>query len=210
MKYYGVVYDVGTRVLGTGPSSVEPFREDVARNDMRVIAEDLHANALRIEGEDLHRLAVTAKAAFEVGLTIFFSPWKMNVDLETSKVYIEEAAKFAQQLTDEGADVVFIANCEYSIFCDGVYPGTNIFERSAWAKTHFGERLPLTPEGQSVALKEAHEKLNADLRVLVQALRNSFSGPVTYSSASFEDSTGLFFILLGQTFTARIKTMMNT
>lgn len=44
MRYFGVVYDIGYRVTGEGPTLVEPFDPDIVRNDMRVIAHELHAN----------------------------------------------------------------------------------------------------------------------------------------------------------------------
>jgi hypothetical protein len=85
MKYFGVVYDVGWRILGTGDSSVEPFDPELARYDMKVIAESLGANAVRVEGEDLDRLKVASYAAHEAGLAVWFSPWKMNVGVEATK-----------------------------------------------------------------------------------------------------------------------------
>lgn len=207
MKYYGVVYDVGYRVQGEGgtparvwggESSVEPFVPDVVLNDMRVIADELHANAVRIEGEDLDRLLLASRAAHAAGLSIFFAPWKMNVDLATSKDYIARAAAVAEDLRREGADVVFVTTCEYSIFCDGIYPGSTLLERSAWAKGYLeGEQLPLTPENQASALGEAHKRLNAALRELVATVRTSFNGPVTYSAASFEDVDWTMFDLTG-------------
>ncbi|MER8072098.1 hypothetical protein ABTZ59_27740 [Streptomyces sp. NPDC094034] len=201
MKYYGVVYDVGYRVLGEDPSSVEPFVPDVVRNDMRVIAHDLHANAVRVEGEDLDRLMLASRAAIAEGLAVFFSPWKMNVDLAASKQYVAEAAALAEQLRQDGADIVFITNCEYSIFCDGVYPGSDIFERSAWAKGYFeGGALPLTPQGLHDDLSEPHSRLNDALRELAATVRESFHGPVTYSAASFEDVDWTIFDLTGPNF----------
>ncbi|MGW3825879.1 hypothetical protein ACWEAF_27150 [Streptomyces sp. NPDC005071] len=201
MKYYGVVYDVGFRVFGEDPSSVEPFVPEVVRNDMRVIAEELHANAVRIEGESLERLLIASRAAVDAGLAVFFSPWKMNVDLKTSTRYIAEAAVAAEQLRQDGADIVFIANCEYSIFCDGVYPGADIFERSAWAKNYFeGGALPLTPEGLHDDFGAPHRRLNEALSQLTGTVRESFHGPVTYSAASYEGVDWSLFDLTGPNF----------
>ena len=207
MKYYGVVYDIGYRVLGHGQSSVEPFDPALARYDMAVISNDLHANAVRIEGEDLDRLEIASRAAHDAGLAVWFSPWKMNVGLEATKAYLNDAAKIAQRLTAEGADIVFVVSCEYSIFSDGIYPGANIFERSAWVKKHFGAiDWPNTPEGLPDPLPEKARKLNEYLRTFVDTVREHFSGPLTYSAAIFEEVDWTMFDYAGPNYYRETQT----
>ncbi|MEU1300695.1 hypothetical protein [Streptomyces shenzhenensis] len=198
MKYFGVVYDIGYRVFGEGGSSVEPFDPDLVRYDMNVIADDLQANAVRIEGEDLARLEIASRAALDAGLAIWFSPWKMNVDFDATTEYLVEAAKIAERLVRDGGDVVFIVSCEYSIFSDGVYPGNNIFERSAWVKQHFGAiEWPNIPAGLPDPLPQKAEILNQYLKSFRDTVRGHFSGPVTYSAAIFEDVDWTLFDYAG-------------
>lgn len=86
MKYRGVAYDVGLKFSDQG-FSIEPFEPVLVAYDMRVIANDLHANAARIEGEEVQRLATAARAAHLMRLTVFFNPWKMNADVDKTRLF---------------------------------------------------------------------------------------------------------------------------
>lgn len=199
MKYFGVVYDVGLRVSGTEKSTVEPFDPALVEYDMRAIANDLHANAVRIEGEEIDRLLIASRAAHQNGLAIFFSPWKMDAGFEETRAYVAKAAAAAEQLRSEGADVVFVTGCEYTIFSDGIYPGSSVFERSAWVYDQLDDfgGWPNTPQGLPGLLPEKAVELNKVLAALAETARASFGGPLTYSAAIFEEVDWTIFDIAG-------------
>lgn len=196
LRHYGVVYDVGWRVYGVGDSSVEPFVPEHVRHDMRIIAQDLHANAVRIEGEDLGRLRVASEAAITQGLSVWLSPWKMNVGQAETDAYLVEAAKLATRLQQGGGNLTFIVGCEYAQFSDGIYPGNNIFERSAWVKQYLTQ-WPNTPQGLADPLPAKAKELNAVLRGFTETVREHFTGPLTYSSAIYEEIDWTMFDYAG-------------
>ncbi|KAI7227523.1 hypothetical protein KC330_g8358 [Hortaea werneckii] len=185
-RFWGVVYDVGLNFTGTG-YSVEPFDPALVKHDMHVIATQLHANAVRIEGEDVSRLVLAARAAQDVGLTVYFNPWKMNATAEETKDYLSEAAKAAKQLRSvDGADLIFLVGCEYTIFSKACFAGDTFTERVTWFGTQISNasESALTNPPQAILDKSAH--LNELLRLLVDATRKHFGGPITYSAGSWE------------------------
>lgn len=196
-RFWGVVYDVGLNFTGTG-YSVEPFNPALVKHDMHVIATQLHANAVRIEGEDVSRLVLAARAAHDVGLAVYFNPWKMNATAEETRDYLSEAAKAAEELRSvDGVDMVFLIGCEYTIFSKGCFPGATFAERVTW----FGTQLHLTGEPnltnppQAILDKSTH--LNEFLRLLVEATRQHFEGPISYSAGSWERVDWSIFDIVG-------------
>lgn len=197
MKYLGVVYDVGLRFTDEG-TSVEPFDRALVEYDMRAIANDLHANAVRIEGEEIERLVIASRAARENGLAIFFNPWKMNVGAEATRAYLAEAAVAAEQLRSEGADIVFVTGCEYTIFCDGIFPGSSWAERGAWLGAQLGgAHLPNSAAELPPTLAEKAVELNKVLSSLAATVRASFHGPLTYSAGTWEGVDWSIFDIVG-------------
>ena len=198
MKHYGVVYDVGLRFSGTNRLSVKNFDPALVEADMRAIATVMHANAVPIEGEDIGRLTIASRIAYEQGLSIYFSPWKMDAGLDENKVFLREAAAAAEALRVEGADIVFVTACEYTIFNDGIYPGSSVFERSAWAYDQLDrDGWPYTPEGLPSPFPEKAKELNQVLAALVETVGDSFNGPQTYSAAIFEEVDWSLFDIVG-------------
>ncbi|KWX25300.1 hypothetical protein AFM11_03135 [Mycolicibacterium wolinskyi] len=196
MRHYGVVYDVGLR-FDPDRLSVEPYDQQLVDHDMRVIAEQLHANAVRIEGEDIPRLVTASQSAHKMGLSVYFNPWKMNAGIDDTRDYLVEAATAAEQLRQSGVDIVFVTSCEFSIFCDGIYPGSTVLERVAWMAGHM-----YTAPGESMAeaaevMAEKAVELNAALRSFVQTTRAHFAGPVTYSAGAWEDVDWTVFDIVG-------------
>lgn len=194
MKYRGIVYDVGLNFAGQG-YSVEPFDAALAEHDIGVIARGLHANAVRIEGEEIDRLVTAARAAQDLGLTVFFSPWKMHADAEQTRAYLREAAKAAEELRRDCLDIVFVAGCEYSIFSAGVFPGNGYLERMNWLKAQYegGQSYTETPQ----SLLNAYGTLNVILKSLVEEIRAHFAGPVSYAAGSWEQVDWTPFDLVG-------------
>lgn len=204
MRHFGVVYDVGLHFSGTERSSVDPFDPDLVRHDMQAISE-LGANAVRIEGQEIDRLIVATRAAHDAGLSVFLSPWKMDAGFRETLEYVSTCAAAAEQLRSEGAEIVFIVGCEYTIFSDGIYPGSGVYERGAWAYRKLrdggGERegggWPDSPEGLPDPFPEKATQLNGVLAALAEASRQSFDGPITYSAAIFEDVDWSIFDMVG-------------
>lgn len=203
MKYGGVVYDVGLNFNGEG-FSVEPFDPALVKHDMQTIANDMHANAVRVEGEEISRLETAARAAHSMGLKVFFNPWKMNAGIDETRTYYEEAAKKAEELRNQGIDMVFIAGCEYTIFGKGVFPGDSFNDRAMFLGSHFpdGHLSEDIPQG----LREKSVELNKALRSFVEVIRAHFGGLITYSAGSWEvvdwdvfDIVGLDYYRRGET-----------
>ncbi len=194
MKYRGVVYDVGLQ-FSPGPFSVDPFNPDQVVYDMNVIANELHANAVRIEGEEIHRLVTAARAAHEAGLKVLFNPWKMNANAEETIAYMAEAAKEAEKLRLEGVDILFVAGCEYTIFSQGAFPGETFNERVGFMVEHvFG---PHSGGEESPEMKAANDRLNEILAQIMEKVRVSFKGSVTYSSGTWEKVNWDLFDIVG-------------
>ncbi|WP_217696672.1 hypothetical protein [Mycobacterium sp. GA-1841] len=191
-----MVYDVGLRFT-PDRLSVEPYDQDLVDHDMRVIAEQLHANAVRVEGEDIPRLVAATQSAHSMGLSVYFNPWKMNAGINDTRDYLAAAATAAEQLRKRGVDIVFVTSCEFSIFCDGIYPGSTVLERIAWMGNllYTSEGAP-NAEGAGILARKAVE-LNAALRSFVETTRAHFAGPVTYSAGAWEDIDWTLFDIVG-------------
>jgi len=195
MKYRGIVYDVGLNFGGTN-LSVPSFDINLVKYDMHAIAHDLHANAVRIEGEEISRLITATRVACSEGLTVFFNPWKMEVGVEETRAYLEEAAEAAETLRDDGMDIIFIASCEYTIFNKGVFPGDSFNDRVTW----FGTQLAGNPpDAKHIAesVREKSPKLNEILRSFVESVRRKFRGQVTYSAGTWELVDWSIFDIVG-------------
>ncbi|OAL47811.1 hypothetical protein IQ07DRAFT_681961 [Pyrenochaeta sp. DS3sAY3a] len=185
MKYRGIVYDVGLDFNNDGKLSVEPFNPALAEHDIRVIATELHANAIRIEGEEIQRLVTATRYAHSQGLSVFFNPWKMHADRDETCVYMREAAQAAEQLRNEGIDVVFVAGCEYTMFNKGIFPGDTLNERMMYLASQFSSD-PNETHYPSRSFQEKSMELNEVLRLFVEAIRTEFKGLVTYSAGPWE------------------------
>ncbi|QWT40334.1 hypothetical protein [Dickeya dadantii] len=183
MKYRGIVYDVGLRFVTGHPYSVEPFDPALVRYDMNAIAGEMQANAVRIEGEETERLVIASRIAHEAGLTVFFNPWKMNVAVDELPAYFRETARAAETLRTEGLDIVFVCGCEMTLFNQGIFPGETVMERVAWLGTQseHGASAEATHE-----MSKKSEQLNDVFRSVASAVRDVYSGKMTYSAGSWE------------------------
>ncbi len=194
MKYRGMVYDVGLQ-YNPGEYSVEDFNTDLVRYDMKVIADTLHCNGVRREGEDIGRLEKAAKLAAESGMKIFFNPWWMNAGAEPVADYMREAAKIAERLRKEGVDITFVAGCEFSLFNEGVFEGKNVSERLASMMKL--QELQSQPQKLKEATDMISMKLNKILGMIVEGVRENFSGDVVYSAGSWEHVDWTMFDAVG-------------
>ncbi|KAI7479417.1 hypothetical protein KC357_g4175 [Hortaea werneckii] len=196
-QLWGVVYDVGLNFTGTG-YSVEPFNPALVRQDMHVIATQLHANAVRIEGEDVSRLVLAARAAHDVGLAVYFNPWKMNATAEETRDYLSEAAEAAEHLRSaHGLDVVLLVSCEYTIFSKGCFPGDTFTDRVTWLGSQFSQGSEIVMTNPPQAILDKSTQLNEILRILVQTARNHFRGPISYSAGGWERVDWSIFDVVG-------------
>lgn len=193
MEDRGVVYDVGLQ-FSQGFYSVQYFKPEQVNYDMGILAKVLRANTVRIEGEDLGRLASAARLAHNNRLKVFFNPWLMNADEESTVNYMTEAAKTAEQLRSEGVDIVFVAGCEYSIFSKGVFEGETLNDRIASMAT-LGKRVQENRE--DAPWTERMNSLNRILGRIVQQVRTCFKGQVTYSSGTWEQVDWSLFDIVG-------------
>jgi len=193
MNYRGVVYDVGLRFTAGMPYSVENFDPGLVAYDISTIATELHCNAIRIEGEDVERLVTASRIAHTAGLTVFFNPWKMNVPIAELPSYFAQAASAAEQLRGEGADIIFVAGCEMSLFNEGIFAGSTVTERIRGV-------IDLSAAAQSndhelISVKSA--MLNDALKRIVAGVREEFKGKVTYSAGMWEKVDWNLFDIVG-------------
>lgn len=193
MKYRGVVYDVGLRFTAGKPYSVENFDPELVTYDINTIATELHSNAIRIEGEEIERLVTASRVAHAAGLTVFFNPWKMNVPIAELPTYFSQAARAAEQLRVEGADIIFVAGCEMSLFNEGIFSGSTVIERiqgvielGAAAQSNDQELI----SAKSAMLHDALTRIAA-------GVREEFKGRVTYSAGMWEKVDWRLFDIVG-------------
>ncbi|RNM03840.1 hypothetical protein [Dickeya undicola] len=193
MIYRGIVYDVGLRFTPDNPYSVEHFDAELVAHDVQTIATHMHANTIRIEGEEIDRLLVASRMAHAAGLTVFFNPWKMNVPVADLPAYFAQAALAAEQLRNEGVDLIFVAGCEMSLFNEGILDGSSIAQRVQGI-------IALSTAKQAgdndVELARM-ERLNNALAQIVARVRETFTGRVTYSAGMWETVDWSLFDMVG-------------
>jgi hypothetical protein len=194
MKYYGVVYDVGLRFTSGQPYSVEQFEPSLVAHDIDVIANEMHANTIRIEGEEIDRLVFAAHNAYRKGLSIFFNPWKMNVPVTELASYYSQAAREAEKLRNEGAEIVFVAGCEMTLFNEGIINGSTVMER---VTVLAGLSQDFSTEEVDLFLAEKGRMLNNALQGIIKVVRETFHGPVTYSAGMWEMVDWTMFDIVG-------------
>lgn len=174
---YGVVYDVGL-MFGGKNLSVSNFRKEQVVYDMSIIKHVLNCNTVRIEGENLDRLSIATEEAHKQGLKVLFNPWKMEADSATTVDYMIRASKVAEKLRLEGADLIFVTGCEYTLFNRGVFPGDTFDKRIAWLM-----KLGSMPN----PMEEIQgKKLNLILQSMASQVRKNYHGKIVYSSGAWE------------------------
>ena len=135
MRGKGITYDTG--FFGGGPSTHEPFDPDVVRREMRVIRDDLHCTAVRITGGEPDRLEIAASHAADAGLEVWFSPFTCDLTTDELLALLTDCAARAERLRGQGAEIVFVAGAELSLFTAGFLPGATCTARiDALLKPH--------------------------------------------------------------------------
>jgi hypothetical protein len=176
MRAKGIAYDTG--FVRDGRNSLAYFDLDVVRRELTIIRDDLHCNAVQIIGGDPERLELAARAAAELGLEVWFSPYPLDLTPDQVLALFVDCAERAERIRAAGAEVTFVAGVELTIMNAGFVDGRSIEERLG--------RLLADPAGRAERLAEVRARLNQFQRGAVPAIRERFSGPVTYAAIPFE------------------------
>lgn len=176
MRAKGMTYDTG--YVRDGHSSLERLDLELARRELAIIRDELHCNAVQIVGGDPQRLELAARAAAELGLEVWFSPYPLDLPPHQIRTLLLDCAERAERLRAAGAEVVFVAGVELSIMNRGFVDGDRLDERLA--------RLLGDPDGRAGRIAEVRSRLDRFLRTAVAAIRERFRGKVTYAAIPFE------------------------
>src|SRR5689334_14596903 len=159
MRAKGIGYDTGLSLDGV---TRRPFTPELVQRELRIIRDDLHCTAVRLFGNELDRLDVAARTAAELGLEVWYSPFPYQLDPGGMLEFLAGAAARAALIPPP---VVFVAGAEISLFNRGFLPGDSIEERI-----------------RSLPSAGLPDRVNDFLAKAVAAVRERFSGPVTYAS----------------------------
>jgi hypothetical protein len=150
---------------------------------MRVIARDLHCTAVRITGGDPARLDVAGRLAAEEGLEVWFAPFPCELSPADNQAVLAECAERAEGLRATGANVVFVAGCELSLFGSGFVPGSS-----------FAERIGGLGRCDIPAVCA---RLSEFLAVVASEARGRFGGRLSYAAAPWEEIDWTPFDIVG-------------
>jgi hypothetical protein len=166
----GINYDTG--FTSGGHSSRPVFDAGQVEREMAVIAGDLRCNAVRISGDDPARLSTAAQFGAAAGLEVWFAPFPCELSPEESRDLLTECADQAERLRQSGAEVVFVAGGELSLFGAGFVPGRS-----------FAERIPNLGLAD---LSAVCAQLSEYLAVVAAEVRGRFGGRISYAAAPWE------------------------
>lgn len=176
MRAKGIAYDTGfVRHGEISGGSVDLGR---VRRELTIIRDDLHCNAVHVVGGDPERLELTARAAADLGLEVWVSPYPLELTTPEILALFADCAERAERVRQAGAEVVFVTGVELSIMNQGFLPGDDVTERLG--------RLLGRPDGRAERLADASARLDAFLRDAVATVRERFGGKVTYACIQFE------------------------
>jgi len=183
MRAKGIAYVTG--FVSDGVNSLEQFDPDVVRRELAIIRDDLNCNAVHLVGGDPERLDIAARAAADLGLEVWFSPYPLDLEPDQILELFLDCADRAERLRAAGAEVVFVAGVELSIMSRGFVDGDRIDERLG--------RLLADPDNRAERIAEVRSRLDDFLRTAVAAIRERFHGKLTYAAIPFEGvDWGLF------------------
>ena len=172
----GINYDTGS--FPGAQFTRTSFDPANVRREMAVVAEDLHCDVVRVSGREAERLSVAAHLAAEAGLEVWFSPFPVDLTAREVLGFFEDCARRAEAVRLTGAEVVFVAGCEMSIFCTGFLPGETYAERlQAMLNADIEWWTSLGP---------VFEGFNAFLSEAAEVVRSHFTGRITYAAGPWE------------------------
>lgn len=172
----GITYDTGT--FPGDLLTRKTFDPEQVRREMTTIATQLHCDAVRVTGRDIDRLELAARIAAEAGLEVWFSPFPIDLAAEEMMRFFGDCAVRAEAMRQEGAEVVFVAGCELSIFGDGFLPGATHRDRL--------QAVATADMAWWASLDAVPERLNAFLARTAAHVRRDFGGRITYASGLWE------------------------
>ncbi|GAA4519029.1 hypothetical protein [Nonomuraea ferruginea] len=172
MRAKGIGYDTGIILDGV---ENRPFDRTIMERELQIIRDDLHCTAVRIFGTEPDRIEFAAHHAAGLGLEVWFSPFPHHLDRGELLDLLADAAERAERVRLGGAEVVFVAGAEVSLFNRGFVPGDTIQER-------VGALLARGPE-----LGRLSAQVNDFLGEAVSVVRERFGGKVTYASIPLEN-----------------------
>ncbi|OEV03018.1 hypothetical protein AN216_13530 [Streptomyces oceani] len=144
------------------------------RRDMSAIRDDLACNAVSIMGTDPQRLLEAARIAVDKGLFAWLQPRMIEARPRAIESGLRALCAGAQKLQGHGAVGINIG-CELTLTSRGIVPGRSF--------DHRGQRLPKLIMSRK---RKFDRKLNSLLARLAAAVRESFTGPITYSAGDWE------------------------
>ncbi|MGV9382622.1 hypothetical protein ACWDRB_42880 [Nonomuraea sp. NPDC003707] len=172
----GINYDVG--FLPGDSLSRRSFHIEDVRRDMRTIAEDLHCASVRVSGRDPERVEAAAREAAAAGLEIWFTPFPVDLTQDAMLEVFADAARRAESVRRDGAEVVLVTGCEITAFGHGFIDGDG-----------YGDRLGAMMAGDMewwTSLMQVMPRFNAYLAKVVETVRPLFGGRLSYASAPWE------------------------
>src|ERR1051325_8428296 len=96
MRAKGMTYDTG--FLPNGVSSVENLDPERVRRELTIIRDDLHRTAVQVVGGDPGRLEVAGRAAADLGLEVWFSPYPLDLTTDQMLALFADCAERAERL----------------------------------------------------------------------------------------------------------------
>jgi hypothetical protein len=173
----GITYDTGFFRARSTVGTREVFDPEVVGRELGVIRRELHCNAVRVTGGDPGRLEVAARAAAEVGLEVWWSPFTCDLTADQLLDVLADCAERAERLRREGAEVVLLTGSELSLFTVGFLPGDRLEDRLG---------LLAAPGRLRELLAAVPDRVNGFLARAADAARARFGGRLSYASLPFE------------------------
>lgn len=186
----GINYSVGIRYVSGGHEPIRPNLQEM-RTDLKAIQQELHCNAIRIYGDELDRIVECTQIAFNLGLEVWASPRKIDLEMSDTVEYIRSCAQELQQVNSPDRKLTLVVGCEFTIDLRGLVPGRSIYDR---LRTIFN---PLSFVKNAFGVRPGYnEKLGRLLTDTVRSAREVFSGAITYAAGMWEEiSPSLFDVL---------------
>src|SRR5579871_1006976 len=181
MRGKGINYDTG--FTPAGHLSRPVFDQAQAAREMRVIARDLHCTAVRISGGDPARLAAAGRLAAAEGLAVWFAPFPCELSPADNRAMLGECAGLAEALRQSGAETVFVAGCELSLFGSGFVPGATFAERIGSLGTS--------------DIPAVCARLSDFLGEVAADVRSKFGGRISYAAGPWEEIDWTPFDIVG-------------